>query len=176
MNTLPDDFYDELTAPTVSRLASQLTARSYIPLNEFCEEVSDFFDVYDKGSFYAEAQKKSMNKLFVNPVGLSYIVKRLVNLLPTPDHLILSLYRSEDNLYLKFMLDTSDIGNLLFHELCEIASKSGFGFIMKSDYVILSAEIMESEILNVYAGKARYVYAALKDMLMNPTLKRPTAN
>ena len=173
MKTLPDDFYDELTATPVSKLASQMNSRIYIPCHEFYKEVSDFFDVYDKGSFYAESPEKTMEKIFINPNGLSYIVKRLVNILPTPDELILSLYRSEESLCLKFQLDTADIGNVLYHEMCQLASKSGFGFIMKQDCIILSSEIIKSEILNVYAGKVRLVYAALKDMLMNPIFKIP---
>ena len=172
MRELPDDFYDHVTAPPVTKLASQLNSRIYIPRWEFCNEVADFFDVWGKGKFSEQVSPKNTDKLFLNPDGLSYILKRLVNLLPTPEELIVSILEEDGKVCLKFLLDTSGIQNLLYHELCQLAAKSGFGFIMKPDCVILTSEIIECETLEVYAGKVRLVYAALKDIFMNPIFKR----
>ena len=170
MTELPLDYYDLMPVSPKSRLDAQLNSKFYISRNDFCADIDSFFEIYGKGSFSTKASDSDSKKIFVSPMGFSFIVKRIIGLLPSPDELKILIGEENGILYIDFEMDTSSIENLLFKELCRLASRSGMGFIMKPHMLTLTAEIISSDSLNVYAGKERIVFTALESTIIRKNI------
>ena len=171
MRELPNDFYDARADELLSQNKRAKLSRFYLLADDFCRQTADFFKEY---SLYEipEILNDSSEKIFISPFGFALLIKRIFDLSNNADEFIPQITRDNENLFISFKLDTSSIENFLYREMSSLASLSGLGFKTKPGEVTFSAEIIKSELINIYAGKIRLVLSALKDLLMNPIYKK----
>lgn len=165
MRDLPNDFYDDFE-PASSKLITSVTNRLYITAKVFSDEVAEFFSVYDKCPFTKEDTSRNMNKIFISPIGFSFIVKRIANLLSSPENMKVRISLDSTRLYVSFELFCDCIPDMAFQDMRLVASISGFAMTLRENTITLSSEIISSELVSIYAGKGKPVYSSLRDALL----------